>query len=104
MNDELEKRALEFFKPFGLHPNLEPLIYGHSVMPITDNDMKLGSALAYLVPSEDWTRIVYALRAHGLMITDARCATYVSSDDPTIHVCRNCGGALAAHFAAHFNR
>lgn len=77
----------------GLHPLHDPLGYGHHTdIPFVEEDKQIGDALAYFLGSlfadvegedsrywyyertsvNEWSRVVRALRVHGLAIVDVK--------------------------------
>lgn len=86
MDYKLERRATEATKrlsAFNLHPKSNSSIGDghHTDLPCTEDDLKLGHGLAFLLddlfitpgmtPMDQWQAVARALRLHGLTVADA---------------------------------
>jgi hypothetical protein len=89
--EEYDGPALERCAALGLHPKPFPLAdYHHTDMPFSNDDEKIGDALAYFLGTmysdvshdmdywyhrrtsiDEWRRVARALRIHGLRIADS---------------------------------
>lgn len=100
--NKYEQEAQAKCEPFGLHPKRHPMGDDHHTdAPFTDDDEKLGDALAWFLGTlfsdvdgensrywyhertsvDEWRRVARALRIHGLKIGDLQMQKVVGMDN-----------------------